>query len=132
MNAHMDTLAYVAPVFLVHDLDRALAYYQDRMGFALDFNYEGMYASVVRDGCRVHLKSAAPSGRDQQAFEDAEHIDACFAVSDASALASQFADAGATFAVRLRASPYGKEFYIKDPDGHILAFVQSGDAEAVS
>ena len=124
----MNTLAYVAPVFLVSDLDRAVLYYKQRLGFAVDFNYAGVYAGLVRDGCRLHLKRAASAGRNQGAFEAEEHIDACFAVSDASALAEQFGDAGATFTVPLRSAPYGKEFYIKDPDGHILGFVQNADA----
>lgn len=121
----MCSLAYVAPVLLVGDVDRSIAYYQTQMGFNIEFNYEGTYVSVVRDGCRVHLRKAARNERDQIAFEAAEHIDACFSVSKLSALASQFADAGATFSVPLRHCPYGEEFYIKDPDGHILAFVES-------
>ena len=124
----MKTLASVAPVFLVRDLARSLLYYQ-RMGFVIDFQYEGAYASVVRDGCSVHLKSGAMSARDQEAFEAEEHVDACFAVSDAEALSAELRDAGATFALQLRSSPYGKEFYIKDPDGHILAFVESAAAK---
>jgi catechol 2,3-dioxygenase-like lactoylglutathione lyase family enzyme len=123
----MSALTYVAPVFLVSDLDRSLSYYQRLLGFEIDFDYEGFYASVVRDGCRLHLKKAAPCGRDQQAIEEAEHIDACFIVSDAADLASQFTDAGATLSVPLRQAPYGMEFYVKDPDGYILGFVQSAD-----
>jgi predicted enzyme related to lactoylglutathione lyase len=123
----MSALAHVAPVFLVSDFNRSLLYYQHQLGFEIDFTYDGSYASVVRDGCRIHLKNAAPHARDQKAIEAAEHIDACFAVSDASALASQFADAGATISVPLRQAPYGKEFYVKDPDGYILGFLQSPD-----
>jgi hypothetical protein len=25
--------------------------------------------------------------------------------------------------------PYGKEFYVRDPDGHVLGFVQPSDPE---
>jgi uncharacterized glyoxalase superfamily protein PhnB len=126
----MSALVSVAPVFRVSDFNRSLSYYQHQLGFEIDFNYDGVYASVVRDGCRVHLKDSAPHERDQSAFEEEEHIDACFAVSDASALASQFADAGATISVPLRSAPYGEEFYVKDPDGYILGFIQSADEKA--
>ena len=46
----------IAPQFLVDDLDRAVAYYRDKLGFELDFIYESFYASVSRDGFAIHLK----------------------------------------------------------------------------
>lgn len=84
----MGNLNYVAPVFRVADVARSLSYYQRQLGFEVLFNYEGFYAGVVRDGCHVHLKCAAPAERDQTAFEAAEHLDACFEIRDAQALAS--------------------------------------------
>lgn len=121
-------LTYVAPVFLVADLARSLAYYRERLGFEVEFEYEGFYASVLCDGCRVHLNCAARPARDQAAFEAAEHLDACFGVRDAQALAAAFAASGADFSVPLRTMPYGIEFYVRDPDGHILGFIQSNGA----
>jgi len=118
------SLTYVAPVLRVTDLQRSLAYYRDKLGFELEFDYQGFYASVIRDGCRVHLNCAAPLERDQKAFEAAEHLDACFGVEDAEALAHTFALSGAAFSVQLRNMPYGQEFYIRDPDGYILGFIQ--------
>jgi predicted enzyme related to lactoylglutathione lyase len=101
-------LTYVAPVLQVADWDRSLAFYRDQLGLNLEFAYEGFYASVVRDGCRVHLNRSAPLERDQRAFEAAEHLDACFGVEDAEALANAFASSGAVFSVELRSLPYGK------------------------
>ena len=129
MNAHASSLNYVAPVFRVADLARSLSYYRDQLGFDVEFNYEGLYAGVLRDGCHIHLKCAAPVERDQPAFEAAEHLDACFGVRDAQVLASRFASTGAAFSVPLRTMPYGKEFYVKDPDGYILGFIQAGEAQ---
>ena len=83
----------------------------------------------MRDGCRVHLRCAPPPARDQAVFEAAEHLDACFGVQGAGALASRLAAAGALFSVPLRRMPYGTEFYVRDPDGYVLGFVQPADAE---
>jgi catechol 2,3-dioxygenase-like lactoylglutathione lyase family enzyme len=124
MSTPSRSLNYVAPVFRVVDLNRSIAFYRDKLGFELEFNYAGFYASVMRDGYRIHLNCCTPPNRDQQAFEAAEHIDICIGVNDAGTLASQFTLAGITFTVPLRSMPYGKEFYIKDPDGYILGFVQ--------
>lgn len=79
---------------------------------------------VTRDGCFIHLKGAPPAPRDQAAFEKSEHLDACVIVRDAAALFRQLGASGATFTVTLRKQPYGTEFYVRDPDGYILGFVQ--------
>jgi predicted enzyme related to lactoylglutathione lyase len=128
MRESASKLKYVAPVLQVADLERSLTFYRDQLGFDLEFAYEGSYASVIRDGCRVHLNRSAPLERDQKAFEAVEHLDACFGVEDAEALANAFASFGAVFSVRLRSMPYGREFYVRDPDGYILGFIQPGDA----
>lgn len=51
-------LEYGAPVLAVADLGRALADYRERFGFAVEFVHRDFYASVVRDGCRIHLRCA--------------------------------------------------------------------------
>jgi catechol 2,3-dioxygenase-like lactoylglutathione lyase family enzyme len=125
MPSSWGAIQYVAPVLRVAALARSLAFYRDRLGFTLEWEYDGFYACVVRDGCRVHLNCSAPVPRDQHAFEAAEHLDACFVVTGAAALSERFAAAGATFSVPLRTMPYGQEFYVRDPDGYILGFVEA-------
>ena len=117
-------LKYVAPVFRVGDIERSIRFYREQLGFDLDFSYENFYASVHRDGCHIHLKCASATQRDQAAFEQAQHLDACLVVSAAEMLANEFAASGASFSVPLRTMPYGVEFYIRDPDGYIIGFVQ--------
>ena len=124
----MTDLSYVAPVLRVKDLDRSISYYRDALGFEVEFNYGGAYASVVRDGCRIHLKCAPPGARDQAAFESAGHLDACFGVADAADLSNRLRSSSAVFSVPLRAMPYGREFYVRDPDGYILGFVEPAAA----
>ncbi|MBV9009852.1 MAG: hypothetical protein JO354_11915 [Verrucomicrobia bacterium] len=63
--------------------------------------------------------------RDQAAFEGEEQIDVYVGVHDAQKLSDAFAVSGVTFVVQLRHMPYGIEFYVRDPDGYILAFVES-------
>jgi catechol 2,3-dioxygenase-like lactoylglutathione lyase family enzyme len=124
MNDARGTLTYIAPVFRVADLQRSLAFYHDQLGFGLDFCYEEFYASVSRDGCHIHLKCADPTPRDQAAFERDESIDACVVIQNAEALSAAFQSAGIMFAVPLRQMLYGVEFYVRDPDGYVLGFVQ--------
>lgn len=126
MNAPV--LQYVAPVFFVAGLDRALAYYRDCLGFAVEFVHGDFYAGIERDGCRIHLKVLPRGWRGDDDDASAERIDACFGTRDARELASQFERRGAAFVVALREMPYGKEFYLSDPDRNVLAFVESAAA----
>jgi catechol 2,3-dioxygenase-like lactoylglutathione lyase family enzyme len=119
-------LAFAAPVLRVADLPRSLAFYRDQLGFAVEFEYGGFYAGVVREGCHIHLKCGPKAPRDQAAFEREEGIDVCLGANDARSLSGQCAAAGVSFTVPLRQMPYGKEFYVRDPDGYILGFVQPG------
>ena len=124
MNDATGRLTYIAPVLRVPDLKRSIAFYQDQLGFDLDFIYEGSYAGVSRDGCHIHLKCAHPSSRDQAVLAPDEFIDASIAVQNAEALSATFKSAGVPFAQPLRQMPYGVEFYVRDPDGYVLGFIQ--------
>jgi catechol 2,3-dioxygenase-like lactoylglutathione lyase family enzyme len=124
MNESPKSLSCIAPVFLVADISRSLAFYRDQLGFSVDFVFESFYAGVSRDGCQIHLKHSTPTPRDQKAFEQEEHIDACVGVQGAEMLSASFASTGVSFIVPLRHMPYGTEFHIRDPDGYILGFVQ--------
>jgi len=116
--------SYIAPVLRVADLARSLAFYRDRLGFEVTFVYEGFYAEVCRDGCHVHLKCSTPAPRDPAEFETAEHVDICIVAHHVAQLYAGFTSAGAPISVALRAMPYGTEFYVRDPDGYIVGFVQ--------
>lgn len=125
MSESIKSLNYIAPVFRVEDISRSLSFYQDQLGFEVDFIFESSYAGVSRDGCQIHLKHATPTPRDQKVFEQEEHIDACIGTDSATDLSASFAAAGVPFVVPLRHMPYGSEFYVRDPDGYVLGFVQS-------
>jgi len=114
----------LAPVLRVADLGRALAYYRDALGFEVEFVHAAFYAGLHRDGCRLHLKRAAPTPRDQRAFEAEQHVDVCVGTGDADALQARLLANGADIALPLREMPYGREFHVRDPDGHVLGFVQ--------
>jgi len=113
----------IAPQFLVDDLQRSIGYYVQRLGFALDFVYEGFYASVSRDGCSIHLKCAPKTAADRMHRKQQEHLDAYIAVSDAAALHDELQSRGASVTKPLEDQPWScRDFYVEDPDGYILCF----------
>jgi catechol 2,3-dioxygenase-like lactoylglutathione lyase family enzyme len=116
-------LTTIAPQFLVDDLDAAIAYYRDRLGFNLDFCYESFYASVSRDGCAIHLKCAPKTVADRQLRKTHEHLDAYIAVAGASRLHDELRSRGARITKPLEERPWAQlDFYVEDLDGYILCF----------
>ena len=113
----------IAPQFLVDDLDRAIAYYRDRLGFALDFTYQSFYASVSRDGFAIHLKHGPRLAADRAHRKEHEHLDAHVTVSGIRSLFSELQKRGADVIKPLEERPWAcLDFYVEDPDGHILCF----------
>ena len=122
----IDTAAQItgiAPQFLVDDLDRAIAYYRDRLGFALDFEYQSFYASVSRDGFAIHLKHAPKLAGDRVHRKENEHLDAHVAVTGIRGLFGEMQRRGAEVIKPLEQRPWAcLDFYVEDPDGYILCF----------
>ena len=113
----------IAPQFLVDDLDRAVAYYRDKLGFELDFTYESFYAGVSRNGFAIHLKQAEKLVADRAHRKQNEHLDAYIAVSGIRGLFSELQMRGAEVIRPLEERPWAcLDFYVEDPDGYILCF----------
>lgn len=116
-------LTEIAPQFLVDDLHAAIAYYQEKLGFDLDFCYESFYASVSRDGFAIHLKCAPKTIADRTNRKQHEHLDAYIGVVGAATLHDELQSRGALITKPLEERPWScRDFYVEDPDGYILCF----------
>lgn len=113
----------IAPQFLVDDLDRAVAYYRDRLGFHVDFVYESFYASVSRDGFAIHLKHATKVDGERAHRRANEHLDAHVGVTGVRDLFDELRSRGAELIRPLEDRPWScTDFYVEDADGYILCF----------
>ena len=116
-------LTGIIPQFLVTDLERAIAYYCDQLGFTLDFVYQDFYASVVRDGFAIHLKHGKRSSAEQKWRAKQERLDAYVSVVGARDLFREIEARRALVVSPLQEQPWAcLEFYVEDPDGHVLCF----------
>ncbi len=124
-------LTGIAPQFLVDDLDRAITYYRDKLGFDLDFKYQSFYAAVTRDGFAIHLKCARKALADREHRKQNEHLDAYISVTGIRDLFGELEERGAKLIKRLEERPWAcVDFYVEDPDGYILCFSeQNANAE---
>ena len=123
---HAAHLTGIAPQFLVDDLDRAIAYYCDKLGFELDFKYQSFYAAVTRDGFAIHLKDAPKLAADREHRKQNEHLDAYISVSGIRDLFSELEMRGARVIRPLEERPWAcLDFCVEDPDGYILCFSEA-------
>ena len=105
------------------DLDAAIAYYRDKLGFEVDFTYESFYASVSRDGLPIHLKRAPKTVSDRAHRKQHEHLDAYAAITGVEALYEELKSRGARITKPLEERLWGhKDFYVEDIDEYILCF----------
>jgi predicted enzyme related to lactoylglutathione lyase len=115
----------ISPQLLVADIEKAMAFYTRELGFTLDFRYEDFYAVVSKDGYTIHLKSGEPCAEEREQKLHNEHLDMVCSVDNIEALYHEYTGRAIMITQSLRTMPYGKEFYIADPDGYIIAFVES-------
>ena len=115
-------LTSFAPQFLVEDLDRAMAYYR-KLGFTFGEPWDGFYAIGILDGLELHLKEAPRDRAERQRRRDNEHLDAAAGVDGIEAFYEHCVANGVTIHKPLAATAWGtKDFYVEDPDGHIVSF----------
>ena len=116
-------LTSLAPQFLVDDLEGAIAYYRDALGFVFGEPYGGFYAIGRRDGLELHLKEAPKNEAERRHRRENEHLDAYAGVDGIEAFYENCRASGARIVKPLSERPWGtKDFYVEDPEGYIIAF----------
>ena len=119
----MARVQWAAPQFLVDDLERTLAFYEDQLGFTRDFVYEGFYASIALGAARIHLKCAEKLPAERSFRKDGEHVDAYLETEGVRELHAEFEKRGVVIDRPPEVRPWGNvDFYVEDPDGYILCF----------
>ena len=113
----------MSPQLLVADIEDSIAFYTKKLGFDVDFRYEDFYAGIIKDGYSIHLKVGRSLGQreNKRIMED---LDIVFSVDNIEGLYEELSNKSVEFTQPLREMPYGREFYVADPDGHIIAFLE--------
>ena len=114
----------MSPQLLVTDLNSSITFYTEKLGFELEFRYEDFYAGIIKDGYSIHLKSGKPLRDERISKRENNDLDIVFAVDNVGGLYEQFLKTSIDIVQPLCDRPYGKEFYIADPDGYIFAYLE--------
>jgi predicted enzyme related to lactoylglutathione lyase len=121
MQSTAPALKKMSPLLPVAHIDHSIEFYTKKLGFSLDFQYEDFYAGIVKEGHSIHLKSCEPHGNDGKNKEDPEII---FSVENIERLYEEVLSKSIEIVKPIRDMPYGREFYIADPDGNRIAYIE--------
>ena len=114
----------MSPQFLVADIEHSIEFYTKKLDFEVDFRYEDFYAGIIKDNYSIHLKSGKPSIEERESKRENIDLDIIFSVEGVEDLYEALMNKSVEIVQPLCDRPYGKEFYIADPDGYILAFLE--------
>jgi uncharacterized glyoxalase superfamily protein PhnB len=120
-------LTGISPVLLVADLDRAVDFYRDRLGFDCRvFGEPPNFATATRDEATILLALAADAERIVPHWQIVDRMwNAYVRVDDADAIYEELQRRGAEIDYTIYDAPHGfREFGVQDPDGHDIAFGQ--------
>lgn len=102
----------------VRNVDRSAAWYEDVLGFEIDYRYGDppFYAQVRRNAVALNLRRTETSPWAVNAADE-DVLAARLEVDDVKSLFLELRGAGASIHHRLRAEPWGRlTFVVRDPD----------------
>jgi catechol 2,3-dioxygenase-like lactoylglutathione lyase family enzyme len=114
--------------YLVTDVDAAIAFYTERLGFTLQQQMGPAFAIVARDGLSLWLagpkSSAARAMPDGRKPEPGGWNRLVLELDDLEAEVATLREAGATFRNEIVTGPGGKQILLEDPDGNPIELFQ--------
>lgn len=123
----MSSTPAISPFFVVADVERTVAFYCGRLGFACrhaEPEAAPFFAILGRDGAQLFVKSAdGVAPQPNPARHPSLRWDAFVHAPDPDALASDLRARGAVFSEALQDTHDGlRGFEVTDPDGYVLFF----------
>ena len=108
--------------YLVSDVPRAVAFYVDRLGFAVEQEMLPAFARVRRDDLSLWL--AGPTASAARPMPDGRRPEPggwnrfVIEVDDLASTVADLRDGGATFRNDIVTGPGGRQILVEDPDGN--------------
>ena len=136
MNTEPETQPFLSgaePILYVTDFPASLAFFTQKLGFAVDFTYGDppFYGVVQRDRARLCLRLVHEPVFLGDIREREELLSASITLDSAAAIERLFRDyqaAGVPFHLTLKTQPWGaRNFILRDPDGNLILFAAPGD-----
>jgi len=119
----------VKPILFVRDVTTCADFFQQKLGFEIDFLHglPPFYGAVSRDGVCLHLRYVQQPFFAQAAAKEKSLLCASIEVSNVQGLFQEFKARGVEFAQTLSKQAWGgTDFHVRVPDGNVISFVTYG------
>ena len=119
----------VFPILFVRDVKVCATFFQQKLGFTIDFLHglPPFYGSVSRDGVRLHIRYVQQPLFAEMARKEKSLICASIEVLNVQGLFQEFTTRGVQFVQALTKQAWGgTDFQVQDPDGNVISFVTHG------
>ncbi|MEU9806590.1 VOC family protein [Mycobacterium sp. NPDC050853] len=114
------------PQLFVTDLERAIGFYVEKLGFELAFTYgePPFYGQVGRSGASLNLRKVAGPVFDSNFLAtERDPLSAVLTLYKLGPLYEEYRAAGVVFHQPLQEESWGSvTFIVKDPDGNLILF----------
>src|SRR5262245_41832054 len=114
----------------VENVDRAVAFYPERLGFHLERHAGAAFASVSKGNLTLWLSGPGSSGArplpDGRTQEPGGWNRIALEVDDLPARIAELKKAGVVFRNEIESGPGGQQIQIEDPDGNPIELFQPG------
>jgi predicted enzyme related to lactoylglutathione lyase len=128
--AALAVLTGISPVLLVADLDRAVSFYRDQLGFECEtYGDPANFATASRDQATLLLAVTESPERNPPHWRVVPAMwNAYIRVDDVEEIYAEVQERGASIDCPIYDAPHGfREFGVQDPDGHDIAIGQPLD-----
>ena len=105
------------------DLEQALNFYTNTLGYKTAFRYEDFYAGIDIDGQVLHLKLVDETDPSIEFVAQGDHFHLYIEVADLEARHEDLDGGGAHVSV-IKVQPWGREFVVIDPEGHRIYYAE--------
>jgi uncharacterized glyoxalase superfamily protein PhnB len=125
-------LKKVIPILFVSDVKACATFFQDKLGFEIEFLHglPPFYGAVSRNGVCLHLRFVHHPFFAKAAAEEKSLILASIEVANVQGLFEEFKARGVEFPQKLKKQPWGGvDFQVRDPDGNVISFVTYDSTE---
>ena len=122
-------MKHAVPILLVRDVKACAAFFQQKLGFTIDFLHglPPFYGAVSRDGVCLHMRYVQQPLFAEMARREKSLLCASIEVSNVRGLFDEFKARGVEFVQTLTKQAWrGTDFQIQDPDGNVISFVTYG------
>ena len=119
-------MASVSVRYIVEDVDAAIAFYGDHLGFTVDMRPAPTFAMLSRDDFRLLLSAPSGQGGGGQVLPDGRRPEPggwnrfMLQVDDLEAIVADLREAGATFRNEIVTGVGGNQILVEDPSGNAV------------